>query len=98
MRKMAAILLPLLLASSGGHAMSNPNVAPAGSSESFEVGYRQGCLTGKHDGGREGFETSYVKDDRLYASDADYRAGWNLGHQTCYDYEIAHPSAGGILR
>lgn len=85
----------LLLAGWGGDIV-NPNVPPQGSSNSFQLGYRQGCVTGYRDAGRDGFQALYVKDERLYAGDQDYRAGWDAGHKSCYEYESDHPHAGGI--
>ena len=70
--------------------MVNPQVPPPGS-ESFKVGYLNGCASGFKDARREGYELNYIKDEKRYASDGDYRGGWDKGHTACYEEEIRHP-------
>ena len=88
---LSCAVLALWALSGGAAAMSNPNIPPPGSSENFQLGYIHGCRNGYAYGGRDGFQAEHPKDERLYAGNNDYRAGWDLGMHTCYEYELAHP-------
>jgi hypothetical protein len=68
----------------------NPAVPPPGT-ESFQEGYIQGCASGYQDARREGYVAAYHKDAARYASEADYRLGWDEGHDRCYQDEMRHP-------
>lgn len=68
----------------------NPAVPPPGT-ESFQEGYIQGCASGYQDARREGYVAAYHKDAARYASEADYRLGWDEGHDRCYLDEMRHP-------
>jgi hypothetical protein len=80
-----------LLAYGAALATTNPNIPPPGSSDDFTLGYVQGCRNGYAYGGRDGFQADHPKDERLYAANSEYRAGWDLGMHNCYEYELAHP-------
>jgi hypothetical protein len=60
-------------------------------SEALKEGYFHGCRSGFSDAGREGYENKYVKDIQRYASDAEYRSGWDKGHNACYEEERRAP-------
>jgi hypothetical protein len=70
--------------------MVNPEVPPPGS-PTFQDGYLNGCASGFSDAGRPGYQTSYVKDEKRYASDADYRKGWDDGYHACFEEQTRTP-------
>lgn len=89
--RMAARVLGLAwLVAACATDLRNPQVPPPGS-ESFVEGYLNGCPSGFADAGREGAEQSYVKDAKRYATEPDYRSGWDAGHLACYEEERRHP-------
>ena len=49
-----------------------------------QLGWRHGCETGYSDAGVPGYETVYLKDDSLFASDASYRQAWIDAEKACY--------------
>lgn len=62
----------------------------------YDQGFRDGCLTGYSDAGRPGYGGTFVKDERRFATDADYRRGWAEGDKSCYDDEMRSPHMGGM--
>ena len=68
----------------------NPQVPPPGT-PAFQEGYLHGCTSGFSDAGRDGYQTSYVKNEKRYVSEDDYRNGWDKGHAACYEEERRHP-------
>ena len=60
----------------------------AGVAVSYQEGYSQGCSNGVHNAwlGRvsAGFPPTDDKPAR-YASDPDFRSGWDAGYKHCYD-------------
>jgi hypothetical protein len=88
---LAAAILALLAGPAA--ALTNPEIPPPGSGD-FDIGYVHGCKTGYADAGRYGFQTLSYRDERLYASSADYRAGWDQGRHACYEFEISRPHLG----
>jgi hypothetical protein len=82
-------LLTILLAGCG--AASGPQIPPPGS-PIFQAAYREGCRIGFIDAGGSDFGTlAPGRDEQLYASDADYRSGWDSGHQACFAEEQRFP-------
>ena len=76
----------------------NPQVPPPGS-PIFQDGYLNGCTSGFSDAGRDGYETDYFRDDVRYASEGDYRKGWDDGYGACFEEEKRTPKMlppGGI--
>ena len=69
----------------------NPRIPPDGGTSDFNTAYVQGCDSGFHDAGWDGWEALYYKDAVTYARSDDYRKGWDLGHNGCYEYGMAHP-------
>ncbi len=49
-------------------------------SSAFRVGYSDGCATASGGGS---YRKGPVRDESLYAGNADYRAGWNRGLSIC---------------
>ena len=89
-----AVASAVVLASCGP-VPNNPEVPPPGS-ETFQLGYLQGCPSGYADAGRVGYESGkYVKDPTLYAANPEYRQGWDQGHNACYEDERRYPKMGG---
>lgn len=75
----------------------NPRIPPPGTPD-FRDGYFAGCPSGYADAGRDGYEQAYRKDPARYATEPDYRQGWDHGHNACYEDEKRHPrniGAGG---
>ena len=53
---------------------SQPQVNLSGYSAAFRQGYSDGC---------DAARSSSRRDERRYASDGDYKMGWNDGHSVC---------------
>ena len=98
LRSWLGAMSPLIVAgllSACATGLVNPQVPPPGS-QSFKEGYHNGCTSGFSDGGRDGYETSYVKDGTRYASEADYRTGWDQGYSACFEEQKYHPKYFGF--
>ena len=75
----------------------NPQIPPPGTL-ALQDGYLAGCPSGFTDAGRDGYQQDYRKDAARYASNTEYRQGWDQGHAACYEEEKRHPKiigAGG---
>ena len=68
----------------------NPKIPPSGT-PAFRDGYLAGCPSGFTDAGRDGYQQDLRKDAARYAGEADYRQGWDQGHEACYEEEKRHP-------
>jgi hypothetical protein len=79
------------LAACNGPVPDNPRLPPAGSSASFSEAYLYGCEAGSHDANPSGYVDKAPRDDKRYASDAEYRKGWDQGHASCYEDELRAP-------
>jgi hypothetical protein len=91
---LAGIVPALVLAALVGACdatLVNPQMTPPGTSIAFADGYPPGCLSGFKDANRVGYENNYSKDLVRYGTDAEYRAGWDRGHDACYLEEQLHP-------
>ena len=84
-------LAAMLIGSATACATSTPS-----GSESFQVGYTDGCVTGFGDAGKPGFESVYRRDDKRFAADPEYQRGWNEGEKSCYAAEMNFPTMGGF--
>jgi hypothetical protein len=73
-RPAAVITIALLLASCAG---TNANRDSA----EYQAGYADGCATGGARASR--IQQDPVRNDPLYANNADYRAGWSSGYNVC---------------
>ncbi|MFO0998532.1 MAG: hypothetical protein U1F33_17825 [Alphaproteobacteria bacterium] len=58
----------------------------------YDIGYWDGCNTGYSQAGRPGYEASARKDVQRFASDEQYRLGWEKGDRECYDKELRFPT------
>lgn len=88
------VVLFALLTAGCTAGLVNPQVPPPGSA-AFQLGYLRGCAAGFADAGRDGYHSLYVADGRdstRYASDADYRGGWDRGHAACFEEEHRAPA------
>lgn len=85
----------VLLGLIGCEVMVNPLVPPPGGTPAFNDGYVDGCWTGLADAGREGYYLTLRKDARRYASDADYKSGFDQAYPLCYEEERRHPKIVG---
>ncbi len=72
----------------------NPQVPPPGS-PAFEEGYLNGCDSGFASADRDGYSTSFRKDEMRYGSEVDYRRGWDAGLTACYEEQLRHPKSVG---
>lgn len=75
----------------------NSSRVPAGS-DAFVRGHVDGCVAGYSDAYRPSYaEVSPVvwRREQKYASNPEYRAGWDAGHHECYEDENRSPVMGG---
>ena len=84
-----------LLGACAGQPVKNVEVPPPGSA-AFQQGYLDGCVSGYRDGGRDGYEADYRKDEARFAAEADYRDGWLNGHNACYEQQLRRPKTLGM--
>ena len=71
----------------GGCALFGPKITRAmRSTPEYHAGYQDGCSSapGPDANQRNGF--SQVKDDALFRTNRNYRAGWNSGYTACRPY------------
>lgn len=60
----------------------------------FKDGYADGCAAAS--AGGSNYRQGPLRDEALYQSDANYRAGWANGYQTCSPSRQATPGANPI--
>lgn len=58
----------------------------------YEIGYWDGCSTGYSQAGKPGYEAAARKDVQRFASDEEYRRGWESGDKDCYQKETRFPT------
>ncbi len=68
--------------------------APPGSTAEFSGGYTNGCLLGYEQGGR-GNHFAEPRDETRYATDTEYRNGWDEGFEECFNRAISQPYGEG---
>lgn len=51
-------------------------------SEAFKVGFHEGCMSGYSEAGNP--YNKFTKNRTRYASDNDYKAGWDEAYDRCY--------------
>ncbi len=73
-RMRSALLIAVAFAISG--CATGANQDAQGSGPGYGIGYADGCASA-------GRDTVPRRDARLYADDADYRAGWQSGRLAC---------------
>jgi hypothetical protein len=95
MRQFASAALVLCastwLAACNGPVPVNPRVPPVGSNAAFSEAYIYGCESGSHDANPSGYVDKGSKDLKRYASDVDYKKGWDQGQAACYEDELKAP-------
>jgi len=69
----------------------NPQVPPSGKSDVFNAGYVDGCRSGFQDAGRDGYQLAGRKDDNLYSSAGDYKAGYDQAYAACFEEQKRNP-------
>ena len=82
-----------LLVGFGALSCAYPNgafagTAPATVKVSYKEGYTQGCSMGVSDAWKNRVSAGYPpRNERpaQYASDPDFRSGWDAGYKSCYD-------------
>ena len=83
-------------------ALVNPQLPPPGRSDAFNLGYVDGCRTGFQDAGRDGYQLAGHRDERLYATVPDYKAGYDQAYAACYEEQQRNPrmmgEPGGVGR
>jgi hypothetical protein len=72
----------------------NPEIPPPGA-PAYKEGYLDGCASGFAVAPRVGAETDCRRDETRYASDGEYRRGWETGLNACYAEEQRHPKMCG---
>lgn len=88
-----AWLRAVLLAGLGTLLCAYPNSGFAGGKPgavkvSYKAGYSQGCSMGVSDAWKNRVSAGYPpRNERpaQYASDPDFRSGWDAGYKDCYD-------------
>ncbi len=70
---------------------------PPGSSE-YQNGYTAGCYDGRFDAQAPTTQTTWVRDESLFETSADYKSGWQEAYVQCYADERDHPIMGTIGR
>jgi hypothetical protein len=78
-----------------GSAAACATGEPTGSN-SYQVGYTDGCITGFSDAGKPGFESVYRRDGERFAADPEYQRGWTEGEKSCYAAEMNFPTMSGF--
>jgi hypothetical protein len=80
----------------------NPQVPPPGQSGDFNEGYVDGCRSGFQDAGRDGYQLAGRRDEKRYATMADYKAGFDQAYKACFEEEKRNPrmmgEPGGVGR
>lgn len=74
--------------------LANPEIPPPGS-PAYKEGYLDGCASGFAVAPRVGAEADYRQDEAQYASDGEYRRGWETGLNACYAEEKRRPKMCG---
>lgn len=74
--------------------LANPKIPPPGP-PGYQEGYLDGCRSGFAVAPRTGAETDYQRNEARYASDGEYRQGWEAGLKACYEEERQHPKMCG---
>jgi hypothetical protein len=91
------VVLVACLSRGCASGLVKPRGPPAGS-DAFQEGYLHGCNSGYSDADRVGYKNRYAVDQQRYASDADYRSGWEQGHNACYEDERRYPRMSSATR
>jgi hypothetical protein len=58
-----------------------------------DAGYADGCRSGYFEAGREGYQynADFRQDAALYATDGEYRRGWDQGRSACIEEQRLAP-------
>lgn len=81
----ASATLSLLLTGCGG--TEGQRLMQEGASPAYAQGYDDGCSSGKKAAGN--MFAQFHKNVQNYQDNADYRMGWNDGHEECRSEEIS---------
>lgn len=76
----------------------NREVPPPGP-VGMQEGYRDGCIAGFVDAGRDGYQGYYAPEPPFlprYAVDAEYRGGWENGRAACFAEQHIAPRSLGL--
>ena len=93
MTRTHSLLRVALLVGFGALSCAYPNAgfagtAPAAVKVSYKEGYTQGCSIGVSDAWRDRVSGGFPPiNDRPaeYASDPEFRSGWDAGYKSCYE-------------
>ncbi len=80
-------VMAVLLAGCGSYA-------PEGSSPEYASAYNDGCRSGYQQGGR-GDYSAPPRNNESYATNVEYREGWDAGFNECFDRAISQPYGEG---
>lgn len=70
---------------------------PPGSPD-YQNGYTAGCYDGRFDANAPTTQTTWIRDESLFGTNADYKEGWQEGYAKCYADERDYPIMGTIGR
>jgi hypothetical protein len=70
---------------------------PPGSRD-YQNGYTAGCYDGRFDADAPTTQTTWIRDESLFGTNADYQEGWQQGYAKCYADERDYPIMGTIGR
>ncbi len=90
-----------VLAACGGGGDSkkpapDPRQPPPNSSASFKEGYEQGCPAGTQSADASSSGWTNAKSDPRYATDLDFKKGWDQGFFTCQGLSRNSSFFGGL--
>ena len=96
------VLVALAWFATCADTLVNPQVPPPGQSGDFNEGYVDGCRSGFQDAGRDGYQLAGRRDEKRYATMADYKAGFDQAYKACFEEEKRNPrmmgEPGGVGR
>jgi hypothetical protein len=84
-----AIPVAITMLAAGCSQVADSSAPPTGSAF-LQDGYRAGCQSGKAEANVDMDMPGYEQDSSKYASNVDYRSGWDLGYRRCYDDYSEH--------
>jgi hypothetical protein len=95
--RFGARLAPLILGVAVGCAALHDPSVPQPGSVVYQRGYIDGCGSGFANANRDGYQLEYHRNEKLFATDADYHRGWSEAYLACYAEEQKAPKliAGG---
>ncbi|WP_299508440.1 hypothetical protein [uncultured Roseobacter sp.] len=95
MKPIVLLLGCLALAACSASQSSEETLRQHGYSETYVAGYHDGCPSGKRAGGD--VFSQRVQNASAYATDGDYRTGWDFGFVQCREIEARNEAIAGAI-